>query len=574
MGINRFGIRFVQFAAMGLSAAVAGPFQSAGGGGGGGGGIVTHAVILSPHDVVAGPLELTQQLRVVIALKLRNQAQLQALISTPGGFTPLTSAQFEAQFSPTETQAQEVANFLMGAGFRNVAIAPNRLLVSGDATVAIVQAAFKTSMVRVYTHDGRMAYANSTDVEIPTALQSSVQAVLGLQDVDIMHTFSEPVQQNVVPANLCNPNQNIAQHSDSASPAIISCKVGHYPTDFPSIYAATDLPTANSVPVGIFTWGDLTQVIQDLNQFTSVHGLPTVSVQVVGPGSSDTSGTGEWDLDSQTIVGMSGGVQKIVFYDAAGYSHADLYSIFNTAVAADAVKVINGSFGDCETLSRQDGYAAADDNVFAEAVAQGQTLSFSSGDSGATGYECPAGSLIPNWPASSQYVVSVGGTSLGTDPDNPDQWVRENVWNGYSDGCGGATGGSPSTFEPMPAWQKNLGQNAGHNTRGVPDIAFDADPCSGSFIIVDGNTLQYGGTSLASPLFVGAWARILAFKAGPIGFAAPLLYGLQARDLHDVTIGNNNGETAAPGWDYTTGFGSLIVTQSAYDLPIHSVPPG
>ncbi len=34
MGINRFGIRFVQFAAMGLSAAVAGPFQSAGGGGG------------------------------------------------------------------------------------------------------------------------------------------------------------------------------------------------------------------------------------------------------------------------------------------------------------------------------------------------------------------------------------------------------------------------------------------------------------------------------------------------------------------------------------------------------------
>lgn len=125
----------------------------------------------------------------------------------------------------------------------------------------------------------------------------------------------------------------------------------------------------------------------------------------------------------------------------------------------------------------------------------------------------------------------------------------------------------------MPAWQNNVGKNAGHTTRGVPDIAFDADPCSGSNIVVGGQTYTYGGTSLASPLFVGAWARILAFKAGPIGFAAPLLYGLQAQDLHDVTIGNNNGETAAQGWDYTTGFGSLIVTQAAYDLPIHQGPP-
>lgn len=534
--------------------------------------VITHAVTLSQGDMVVGPLASTQPLHVVVALKLRNQVQLQALISTPDGFVPLTSAQFEAQFSPTQAQAQQIANFLSNAGFTNVVIAPNRLLVSGDASTAIVQATFETSIVSVHTSDGREAYANSTDIQVPTALQNSIQAVLGLQNIHIAHTFAEPTQP-IVPASPCNPTQTLGQQPGAVSPSVISCKVGHDPTDFPSTYTATALPTASAVPVGIFTWGNLTQVIQDLNQFTSKHGLPTVSVQVVGPGSGDTSGIGEWDLDSQTIIGMSGGVQKIVLYDAAGYSHADLYSIYDTAVAADAVKVINGSFGDCETLSKQDGYAAADDNVFAEAVAQGQTLSFSSGDSGATGYECPAGSLIPNWPASSQYVISVGGTSLGTDPDDSNLWVRENAWNGYSDGCGGATGGSPSTFEPMPAWQKNLGQNVGHSTRGVPDIAFDADPCSGSFIIVDGSAVQYGGTSLASPLFVGAWARILAFKAGPIGWAAPLLYGLQVRDFHDITVGNNNGETAAPGWDYTTGFGSLILTQAAYDLPIHQGPP-
>lgn len=442
MSIKRIGACFLLLSALGLPAATmaAAPQGDA---------VVTQAVTLSQGDSVIGPLNLSQPLHVVIALKLRNQSQLQALISAETGGEPLTPAQFEAQFSPTETQAQQVAAFLAGSGFSNVTIAPNRLLVSGDATTAAVQTAFKTFIVRVHTDDGREAYANSTDIQIPAELQDSVQAVLGLQDIYVAHTFFNPA--SAVPESLCNPGNN-GDDSEGTSPLTISCRVAHNPTDFPSIYDANGLPTAVTVPVGIFTYGDLTQVLQDLDAFTARYHLPSVNVQVVGSGSSDTSGLGEWDLDSQTIVGMTGGVQKLVFYDAAGYTHADLYSMYNTAVTADAVKVINGSFGDCETLSRQDGYAAADDNVFAEAVAQGMALSFSSGDSGATGFECPAGSLIPDWPASSQYVISVGGTTLGTNPDDPDQWAKETVWNGYSSGCSnGATGGSPSTFEPMPA---------------------------------------------------------------------------------------------------------------------------
>jgi pseudomonalisin/xanthomonalisin len=29
---------------------------------------------------------------------------------------------------------------------------------------------------------------------------------------------------------------------------------------------------------------------------------------------------------------------------------------------------------------------------------------------------------------------------------------------------------------------------------------------------------------------------------------------------HDVTSGSNGGETAGPGWDYASGFGSIIVS--------------
>src|SRR5699024_5871430 len=136
--------------------------------------------------------------------------------------------------------------------------------------------------------------------------------------------------------------------------------------------------------------------------------------------------------------------------------------------------------------------AAAEDQIFQEAKSQGQTFAVSSGDNGAD--ECGDGSNDPSWPAASQYVVSVGGTTLSTSGSS---WTGETVWSG--------TGGSPSSFEAMPSWQQGVGQNAGHSTRGVADIAFDADPNTGALVIVDGQQEQIGGTSLAAPLFSGLW---------------------------------------------------------------------
>jgi hypothetical protein len=41
-----------------------------------------------------------------------------------------------------------------------------------------------------------------------------------------------------------------------------------------------------------------------------------------------------------------------------------------------------------------------------------------------------------------------------------------------------------------------------------------------------------------------------------------------ATDFHDITSGNNNGESALTGWDYPTGWGSLIVGELADKHPI------
>lgn len=508
-----------------------------------------HSTTLHNGDVASGPLSFSETMHIVVSLNVRNREKLNSFLANaqqpgkPISQRSMSSQQFVDQFSPTEAQAQAVANYLTHTGFKNVVIAPNRLLVSGDATADAVGAAFSTTFESVRTHDGRTAYHNTNDVMIPSSLQGTVLSVLGLQTVNTMHTLIHPTS---TPAMVGPPPPTVA----------------HNPTDFAAIYGGSGVPTASTVPVGIIASGNLSVVLSDLALFASTNNLPAISTQVVGTGSTDETGTEEYDLDSQDIVGMSGGVQQIIFYVAPSLGDADLTADFNTVVSANAVKVINVSLGECETIAQEDGSAAADDVIFAAAVAQGQTFSVSAGDTGAD--ECGNGGKTPSWPASSQYVVAVGGTELYVNPLTT--WSSEIVWYNENQGDG-ATGGSPSTFEPMPSWQVGVGQNAGQTTRGVPDVAFDASPLSGALLIYNGQSgVQVGGTSLASPLFVGSWARMLAANGTGLGFAAPLIYKLPSTDFHDITSGDNGGEMAAAGWDYATGFGSLIMNQEVNDL--------
>lgn len=529
---------------------------------------IQHATLLRAGETVIGALAQTQPMHVVIALKLRNQAQLGTFLANPQ-HAALTPAQFTTMYSPTITQAQEVAAFMRQAGFTSITIAPNRLLVSGDAPASVVSVAFHTSFVQVLTRHGRHAFANNSDVLIPAALESTVNAVLGLQNVHLAHT----ADVRYIPSATSMPQP--AQSGGSL--------VGHDPTDFPIIYGDSSLALASGVPVGIITQGGMAQVIDDLDEFTGPpNNLPAVNVTVDcvtsgGCGGTDASTLSEWDLDSQDIVAM-GGVQDLVLYDVAELSDADLTTAYNAAVSADAVKVINVSLEECETDAESDGSAASDDAIFEEADAQNQTFSIAAGDHGAD--ECPGngGALTPSYPASSPYVVAVGGTDLYTSGNTT--WADETVWNTLSEE-GGATGGSPSTFEIQESWQNGLGPNANSSYRGVSDIALDADPASGAEIIVDGAEQQWGGTSLSSPLFVGTWARILQAKGESLGFAAPLIYQVAsdtsnyAADFHDVTSGNNNGESALTGWDYPTGLGSIIGNEflSGLNISLGVSPP-
>lgn len=495
---------------------------------------VAHTTRLHPGDVLTGTLPMSQPIHVEVALKIRNRSELYQFIanaakdSLKGTQRPMSSDQFTANHAPTQLQALTVASYLALEGFRNVVIAPNRMLVSADGTADSARRAFLTSFAQVRTHDGRTAFANTDDAHVPLALKDIVLSVVGLQTVHQAHVFAQRLDPKL---------------KTSATGGI----TGHNPNEFSSIYGGTGVATAAGVAIGIISEGNITQTITDLNTFTTSNGLAAVNTQRIDTNgtSTDTSNLAEWSLDSQDVVGMAGGqVGQIIFYNIPTLLNTDLTADINTVVAANAVKIINVSLGECELNAQADGSAAATDQIFAVAVAQGQTFSISTGDSGAD--ECGNGGTTPSWPAASQYAIAVAGTTLNASSTT---WSSETVWH--------SSGGSQSTFEPKPNWQTLWSGPY----RGVSDIAFDADPSSGSKIIVNGVVQQWGGTSLSAPIFAGMWARVIAVKGQAVGFAGPLVYNLPATDFHDITSGYN-GISAGVGYDLASGRGSFILSQA------------
>ncbi|WP_448167545.1 protease pro-enzyme activation domain-containing protein [Burkholderia ambifaria] len=496
------------------------------------------------NAVSAAPMSATAPVHVALVLKLNDEAGLNRFIEharTPGsaGFgAVLTSAQIAAQYAPTIAQVATVKAYLASKGFTNIKVADNNMIVEADAPAGVISGVFQTTLVPVGMADGTSTHINTAPETVPDAISGVVRGVLGLDTA----TRLRP--------NFVRASNAAAAPTANASPTISAVTVGHNPTQFPGIYSVGSTPTAANTTIGIIAEGDVTQSVIDLATFESHNQLPAVPVSVIHAGlsSADTSANVEWSLDSQTIVGMSGGLKQLNFYVARSFAWSDIALAINRAVSDNTARVINMSIGGCENWAP----TAAIDTLFQLAVAQGQTFSVSSGDSGSVAYGCNGTSV--QYPATSPYVVAVGGTTLYTNGNG--NYAGETAWE--------ASGGGISGFEPIPSWQSNVPALKGRASRGMPDLAFDADPNSGAQIIVGGQLETVGGTSLSAPLFSATWARLLSGScATSLGFAAPTIYSVQsttASIFHDVTNGSNGAYSAGSGWDFVTGWGTPNVS--------------
>ncbi|UEP35543.1 peptidase S53 [Burkholderia ambifaria] len=496
------------------------------------------------NAVSAAPMSATAAVHVALVLKLNDEAGLNRFIEharTPGsaGFgAVLTAAQIAAQYAPTTAQVATVKAYLASKGFTNIKVADNNMIVEADAPAGVISGVFQTTLVPVAMADGTSTHINTAPETVPDAISGVVRGVLGLDTA----TRLRP--------NFVRASNAAAAPTANASPTISAVTVGHNPTQFPGIYSVGSTPTAANTTIGIIAEGDVTQSVIDLATFESHNQLPAVPVSVIHAGlaSADTSANIEWSLDSQTIVGMSGGLKQLNFYVARSFAWSDIALAINRAVSDNTARVINMSIGGCENWAP----TAAIDTLFQLAVAQGQTFSVSSGDSGSVAYGCNGTSV--QYPATSPYVVAVGGTTLYTNGNG--NYVGETAWE--------SSGGGISGFEPIPSWQSNVPALKGRASRGMPDLAFDADPNSGAQIIVGGQLETVGGTSLSAPLFSATWARLLSGSCTTsLGFAAPRIYSVQsttASIFHDITNGSNGAYSAGSGWDFVTGWGTPNVS--------------
>ncbi|HET9895614.1 MAG TPA: S53 family peptidase [Streptosporangiaceae bacterium] len=209
------------------------------------------------------------------------------------------------------------------------------------------------------------------------------------------------------------------------------------------------------------------------------------------------------------------------------------------------------------------------------AAMQGITVCVASGDDGA-GDQVQDGRAHVNFPATSPFVLAVGGTMMSGTP------LREVVWwdepGDRSVQGGGSTGGGVSTIFTRPDWQAvqvpslNPGSIDG---RVVPDVAALAGQPFYDLIFL-GQDSPNGGTSAATPLWAALLARIAAASNGAVArrFLTPLLYAsssdgppVGAAGCTDITTGDNKspgipgGYQAGTGYDAVSGWGTPIGTR-------------
>jgi subtilase family serine protease len=215
------------------------------------------------------------------------------------------------------------------------------------------------------------------------------------------------------------------------------------------------------------------------------------------------------------------------------------------------------------------------DQVFRQGLAKHDNFFAAAGDTGTSNASKPhrQGTVYPyptaQWPASSPYVVAVGGTQLqdgwtwnpssneaftSSGAFNPPYWASttsgdsQAVWNESWSPI--ATGGGASVIYRRPSWQQNVDPGYG-NHRLVPDTAWNASVNGGVDVYITaypqyncgnktGCWTVYGGTSAATPQTAALVALVNAARSAagksPIGFLDPLLYGgVGAADYTDVT---------------------------------------
>jgi subtilase family serine protease len=230
---------------------------------------------------------------------------------------------------------------------------------------------------------------------------------------------------------------------------------------------------------------------------------------------------------------------RIVLVQATNAFLTNMLAAVDEAVRNQHATVVSMSWGLPETRDRSGDY---------QFVFPGVSFVAASGDFGHPGL----------WPAAAAEVTAVGGTKLNT--TSKGDYGSEHSWPD--------SGGGLSAFSYALAIQTAFTPQNPTGKRGIPDVAYNADPNTGIAVYSSllGGWAQVGGTSVGAPHWSALIAivnsmRLASGKPRLSGANVALYLAAYSGGFNDILSGPRNGTCGelcqvGPGYDYVTGLGS------------------
>lgn len=505
---------------------------------------------------------------IEITLKLRRKKKLPEVNGRPA---KMMTREALAGYGAAQADIDKVTEILGKFGLKTVRADAAARSVRMSGTIASVEAAFQVKLFN-YAHESGNYRGRTGHVRVPAELKDIVEGVFGLDNRRVARRRRQPAHDlnralSAVPRSWYIPSQ-LAEHYS-----------------FPS-------GDGSGQTIGLLEFGG-GYFEHDLQKFCKLAGVPVPQVKPVSadgtPTSAKDGAEGEVMLDVEVVAGICPKANIVVYF--ADWSEQGWIAVLD-AVTRDAENdpgVISISWGFAEDADIWTEQAMTQVNEsLKEAALLGITVCVAAGDDGSSD-AIADGHAHVDFPGSSPYVLSVGGTTIisrrGSDPD-----IAWKEGDGLRDDNGGSTGGGVSAVFDRPAWQTNIKARpvnpGGLNGRCIPDVAANADwNASPYLLVVDGKAQPNGGTSAATPL----WAALIALmnaKRGPgkrVGYLTPLLYQplngnpadtVGAQGCTDIVSGNNTtdaigGYSAAPGYDLVSGWGTPNGVRLLAALPVN-----
>jgi kumamolisin len=484
-----------------------------------------------PEARPAGPVDEKQLVDVTVRVRAKPGSNLdrefEALLAKPlAQRTYLTPEQFEEAHGASDEDFDLVEDFAEEHRLSVVGRDRGHRTIILRGTLGALQSAFGTKL-EMYHHRSGSFRGRSGPIEVPASLKDVVVGVYGLDDRPLRRTRRRLESR----LGGGNTGTNLAERyafpggTDGTGQCIAFIELG-----------------------GGYRRSEVRRYLESLG----IEKTPRMSaISVNGAHNSPTtadSDDGEVVLDMEVAGAAAPSARLAVYF--ANNSDRDFVDAVLRAVHDKRRKpsAISISWGGPEETWTDQSRSAMDD-AFKAAALLGITVCVASGDHGTNDEPRPPTAVRVDYPASSPYVLSCGGTDI--------RGNEEMVWN---EGNGWATGGGISTKYAVPPWQAAANKVASLATkgpgRGVPDVAGAATNYD---ILVDGEEVSSGGTSAVAPLWAALVVRLNQSLGRRVGFLNPSLYANPGA-FSDI-VGGNNGAVSAPGypatkgWDPCTGLG-------------------